>query len=310
MPGKCTFNDNWTSNASYKDWVIRDPSSKVKARCRFCQKSFDCSNMGESALRSHMNGKKHKELASLIVEGSTPITQFISASNTSSKAISSSSSVPSTSGGNLAAPKSSDPVRETLVSSYLAKEDTLKAEIRWTLHVVEKHHSFHSNEGIEKVFQDMFPDSATASKFSCGEKKCSYIACFGLAPYFAKLLKEKVEKEDSFVLLFDESLNFITKNKQLDVFIRFWDDNKVVSRYLTSQFLGHATSEDLLDHFNKATETLDLRKLLQVCRIFVISLWAFNLRRERGGVEKLVGVDLIFLCVWTSIALFNYSRFN
>ena len=117
MPGKCTFNDNWTSNASYKDWVIRDPSSKLKARCRFCQKSFDCSNMGESALRSHMNGKKHKELASLIVEGSTPITQFISASNTSSKAISSSSSVPSTSGGNLAAPKSSDPVRDTLVSS-------------------------------------------------------------------------------------------------------------------------------------------------------------------------------------------------
>lgn len=126
-----------------------------------------------------------------------------------------------TPGGNLAAPKLSDPVKEIFVSSYLAKEDTLKAEICWTLHVVEKHHSFHSNEGIEKVFQDMFHDSTTAAKFSCGEKKCCYIACFGLAPYFAKLLKEKVEKEDSFVLLFDESLNLITKNKRLDVFIHF-----------------------------------------------------------------------------------------
>lgn len=103
----------------------------------------------------------------------------------------------------------------------MAKEETLKDEFRWTLHTVEKHHSFHSNEGIDKVFQDMFGDSAIAKKFSCGEKKGSYIACFGLAPYFGKLLKEKVDMEDSFVLLFDESLNFITKNKQLDVFIRF-----------------------------------------------------------------------------------------
>ena len=102
-----------------------------------------------------------------------------------------------------------------MVSSYLAKEDTLKAEIRWTLHVAEKHHSFHSNEGTEKVFQDMFGDSATAMKFSCGGKKCSYFACFGLSPYFARLLKEKVEEEDSFLLLFDESLNVITNNKQM-----------------------------------------------------------------------------------------------
>ena len=82
-------------------------------------------------------------------------------------------------------------------------------------------------------------------------------------------------------------------------------------RYLTSQFRGHATSEDLLDHFNKATETLDLRKLIQVCRIFIISLWAlycvhFLWREGGGGVENLVGVDLIFLCVWDTIVFYKF----
>ena len=67
-----------------------------------------------------------------------------------------------------------------------------------------------------------------------------------------------------------------------------------MTRDLISQFLVYATSEDLLDNFNKATETLDLRKLLQVCRLFFISLCSLF---EGGGFEKLVGVDLSFgLC--------------
>jgi len=35
-------------------------------------------------------------------------------------------------------PSSSASLKETLVSSDMAKEETLKAEIRWTLHTVEK----------------------------------------------------------------------------------------------------------------------------------------------------------------------------
>ena len=130
--------------------------------------------MGESALKCHMGGRKHKELAVLIAERSAQITQFMS-----SNAASSSSSdkpgpltscdldsSPSVRDASAETPSSSAYLKETLVSSYMAKEDTLKDEFRWTLHTVEKHHSFHSNEGIDKVFQDMFGDSAIAKKFS------------------------------------------------------------------------------------------------------------------------------------------------
>ena len=216
-----------------------------------------------------MRGRRHKELAALIAERSAPITQFMS----SNAALSSSSekagpltsrgldSSPSVCDASAETPSSSASLKERLVSSYMAKEETLKAEIRWTLHTVEKNHSFHSNKAIDKVFQDMIGDSAIAKKFSYGEKKCSY-SLLWTGPLFWKptcttFVKGKVDMEDSFVLLFDESLNFITKNKQLDVFVCFWDGNRVVSRYWMSQFLGHATSEDLLEHFNKTTETLD-----------------------------------------------------
>ena len=48
--------------------------------------------------------------------------------------------------------------------------------------------------------------------------------------------------------MFDESLNETTKNKQLDVHVRFWDEGRVQSRYLGSQFMGHSTAQDLLSH--------------------------------------------------------------
>ena len=262
MPGKCKFNENWISNVVYKDWVLRDVSQH-KARCRVCQKSFDISNMGEAALKSHMKGSKHVELMQTVAKTVSPITNFITVEATNK-----SSPIEKANGSDNDATTSgstSTSVKDILVSSYMSKEETLKAEIIWILYTIERHHSFHSNEGVAKIFQVMFPDSDTVKKFMCGEKKSAYICSFGLAPYFASILKEKVEKQDSFVLLFDESLNFATKNKQLDMCVRFWDEDRVITRYWTSQFLGHATSEDLLEHFNEAAGTLNLAKLLQVC---------------------------------------------
>ena len=37
-----------------------------------------------------------------------------------------------------------------------------------------------------------------------------------------------------------------------------------------SQFVGHATAEDLLEHINKSTEALYLQKLIQVCMMIMI----------------------------------------
>lgn len=125
---------------------------------------------------------------------------------------------------------------------------TLRAEVIWCLNTAVNHHSLNSNEGISDIFKSMFPDSDIAKTFTCGKDKTGYVMRFGLAPYFKQQLFDSINKAGPFVLMFDESLNQSTKKKQLDVHIRFWEDDCVQSRYLGSQFLGHGTAEDLLHH--------------------------------------------------------------
>lgn len=57
--GKCVFNCKWLSDAKFS-WVKEFKGDKHKAMCCACNKVIDIERMGESALKSHMKGKKHK----------------------------------------------------------------------------------------------------------------------------------------------------------------------------------------------------------------------------------------------------------
>eukprot|EP00731_Ephydatia_muelleri_P000477 Em0001g477a len=106
-------------------------------------------------------------------------------------------------------------------------------------------------------------DSEVAKNFSCSESRARYMATFGLAPYLLELLMEKV-KDDCFVLLFDESLNKKVQQKQLDIYLHFWNGNEVQSRYFTSIFMGHARAVDIEEDLKKGIESLQKANLLQL----------------------------------------------
>ena len=61
MRGKYRFQDGWVTDHLYARWIGR-ATSDGDAICRYCKKSFEVSNMGESALRSHSKSKKHIDL--------------------------------------------------------------------------------------------------------------------------------------------------------------------------------------------------------------------------------------------------------
>ena len=67
-----------------------------------------------------------------------------------------------------------------------------------------------------------------------------------------------MKKVGDFVLLFDESLNKITHNKQMDIHARYWLPEKelVHTRYLTSVYMGHGTPEDMIEHFDSGVSSL------------------------------------------------------
>ncbi|XP_041376341.1 uncharacterized protein LOC121388878 [Gigantopelta aegis] len=133
------------------------------------------------------------------------------------------------------------------------------------LKTVVGNYSYKSCEKIDDLFQKMFPDSKIAKIFTCGEKKCAYVICFGLAPYFRDELLDKFCDLD-YVLLFDESLNHKTQNKQLDIYVRFCDKDtrKVTTRYFDSAFIGHATANYMIVHFTELTKKLKLGNMIQL----------------------------------------------
>lgn len=76
------------------------------------------------------------------------------------------------------------------MSAFVSRNDTFTAEVWWALGVNSSNYSYKSCEDIAFLAQQMFLDSDTVKKFTCGEKKAAYLNCFGIASHFQSLLKE------------------------------------------------------------------------------------------------------------------------
>ena len=231
--GLNTFKSEWLMEPIFKDWLISD-ASQVRARCKLCAKSFDVGNMGRAALTSHRKGEKHRKLEQekkSTDEALTPLHFFGTTPVASNKSVeSSAASVPS------------------CIEFLQIPIAVQHAEIRYALKVVMSHSSFRSCEDINELFQAMFTDSVIASKFHLGKTKCMYTICYGIAPYFKKVLESQIRLSPFFSVCFDESLNSILQEEQMDILIRFWDDAKceAVTRYWDSQFMHNPNADNLV----------------------------------------------------------------
>ena len=56
--GKCVFSNLRLQKSPYKEWLREVKGDKHKARCIVCMKDVDILSMEESALTSHLKGKK------------------------------------------------------------------------------------------------------------------------------------------------------------------------------------------------------------------------------------------------------------
>ena len=63
---------------------------------------------------------------------------------------------------------------------------------------------------------------------------------------------------------FDECMNKISQNYQMDFLVRYWDRDTGQDsvRCIGSEFLGHGTAADLLTHFKDGIRELDPKRLL------------------------------------------------
>ena len=163
----------------------------------------------------------------------------------------------------------SRPTTSTTVYAQIGLENAvIKAEIVWALKMVSSNFSYNSCSDIPATFKRMFEECPTAQSFAMADRKASYVIQYGLAPYFENLLMEQVRNVGDFVLLFDESLNKITHTKQMDIHVRYWqqENNQVQTRYMKSVYMGHGTADDMMEHFDKGVSNVKglLHNLLQL----------------------------------------------
>ena len=155
--------------------------------------------------------------------------------------------------------------KQTSLIDLVSRDQTLNAEMIWSLKVLKCKHSYRSSESKSKLFCSIFLDSKIAQNFTCGKTKCSYILCHGIAPVIKETLLNELKEVPYDTTLGDESYK-ISKKGQMGLHVRFWDDAyyEVKTSYWNSGFLGKASADDVFSKFNDCLSSLNRSKILQV----------------------------------------------
>ena len=152
--------------------------------------------------------------------------------------------------------------KQSDLDDFVIKEKTTMADIRWGSQTGIGHYSYNFSSNLKVLFKFMFLDSEICKQISLSSSKMLYLIWHGLGPYFCQELLSCLEKCDFLVVSFDE----VSKKGQMDLMSKYWDENtnRVPVRYLNSAFMGHPTSEDILESFKFALNPIDIRKIIQI----------------------------------------------
>lgn len=247
-------------------WVTEDPAFNSSARCTLCKTTISLGRMGRTALRSHAKSAKHVA-AENITRKCSRVDMLFKKNGTDSSSASTSTGRPDACGADVSTPKHvGHKTPPCVVKHYLLSEDVTKAEVIWCLQTVMNHSPFRSAGNFVSCFPLMFPDSQIAPKIQLQRTKIAYTIVHGLSPYFKNMLNELIKNCKYIVIGFDESLNKISQQQQMDLHIRFWneDEHNVSTRYYTSVFLGKTTAADLLEGLKTGATNELIKKLIQL----------------------------------------------
>ena len=127
------FNTVWLGREEYKDWLLPEESANTKD----VQKTFSLSNMGETGVKSHAEGKKHASSVK-VSQRTESVSDFFKRREISTEKCSSEKSVETSSG--LAFSRKIEQESSQLTKLALRKEQH-KAEILWALNSLMSHFS-------------------------------------------------------------------------------------------------------------------------------------------------------------------------
>ena len=142
----------------------------------------------------------------------------------------------------------------------------------------------------------MFSDSEIAENFQLSKTKCGHYLTYGIAPYLKSSITKSILKAPYFTIMFDESLNSVLQNEQVDIQIRYWPDEdcKVQAKYYDSKFLERANSDRICEALLQTLNSFEERKMLMLSLDGPATNWAIfdKLRQHREENEIPVLFDI------------------
>ena len=273
------------------------------AKCRLCNKQIKIASGVRSSLASHIKGRTHQEHVSVKSSSGRELNALYFSSSDNAHPSPSSSSATSTESGSVSLDQttastggnhqSGSSVSTGGSSSQVVMEDSLMlsmktrmAEIRWAHKVVLAHMSFRSSLGIAELFQNMFSDSEIAKQFKMSKTKTTYLINFGLAPYYHSIVSKQLQLSPAYSLSFDESLNEVLQQQQMDVHVRYWAEGRVETRYWNSSFLYSGTADALSAQLEGEIREIDQMKLIHLAMDGPNTNWSILTTMQRERNEK------------------------
>lgn len=140
--------------------------------------------MGRSALVSHENGTKHKNIMEL-QKKQQPISQLFVIQQVDAP-------VTSTRASERIEVPSLPRINETGSGNppFIIADAITKTELLWAMKTVVSHSSFNSADGSAELLANMFPDSEIAKNMKIASTKVAYLINYGLATFFRERLQD------------------------------------------------------------------------------------------------------------------------
>ncbi len=256
MPDRKTkFNPAWLDQKDCNGDVVKvwckSGTDEYHFKCIYCSplKDLSCANRGWDQVNSHADGPLHKKKRT--ERKKQGIIQIVTVNKDEPETSGASNAV-----APLQKPSVASASQQTQITFSIAREDTLRAEIIWSLKVAACNFSFRSCDGVVSTFQAMFTDSNIAKNMTLARSKVRYLISDGLRPIFLKDLVNDINNSIVFTLHFDEGTSKHGA-KQLDLHIRFWSSraDEVKVSFYTAVRLGHAKGETVASAMLKALDS-------------------------------------------------------
>ena len=118
------------------------------------------------------------------------------------------------------------------LDQYVQQHQVINAEIWLSLKVVKSKMLLRSCEQLNLLFSAMVNDSNIVKSFQLGNNNCGYYLNYGVAPFFESEITKVLNESPCYSVSVDESLSKIFQLEQMDLNVKFRDDELGVAKVI------------------------------------------------------------------------------